>query len=60
MIGLIFVPEVYEMTPSGAAPEFKTVVVTGAAGGMGTARVAVLFTHGDAVASLDRPERDPW
>lgn len=41
-------------------PTFETVVVTGAAGGMGTAVVADLLTRGYAVAALDLPESDPW
>lgn len=41
-------------------PDFETVVVTGAAGGMGTALVADLLARGYAVAALDLPEGDPW
>ena len=53
-----------ETTPSDAvparAPDFETVVVTGAAGGMGTALVADLLARGYAVAALDLPEVNPW
>ncbi|CAL8898302.1 2,3-dihydro-2,3-dihydroxybenzoate dehydrogenase [Kocuria varians] len=50
-------------TPAAAGPEvpaFDTVVVTGAAGGMGTAVVADLLSRGYAVAALDLPPNDPW
>lgn len=57
-------PDFNEMAPSDAlparAPDFETVVVTGAAGGMGTALVADLLTRGYAVAALDLPEGNPW
>ena len=41
-------------------PDFETVVVTGAAGGMGAAVVADLLARGYAVAALDLPAADPW